>query len=347
MVVSSERGKEIFKCIVDAYMMTGEPVGSRYVSKKSHLSLSPATIRNEMADLEERGYLQQPHTSAGRLPTEKGLRVYIEDLLKPQEPTTREKQGIVDTCRGCKTDTCELMRGVCRTLSSFSGHTAIAIPPPLCESIVTYVEFIKFRPRQVIAIFVTSSGIVQNRIVDMREELGDAELDHMNRYLAALITGLPLREVRRRVAEEMATDSRRYHDLLRRVLVEEGDEFVEDERDLYVEGQTQLLNELHIGDVRRMRELLQALEEKKLLLTILDRSMKTGGVRVIFGSECHLDAMQGCSIITATYGYPGPFSGLIGVIGPMRMDYARLIPMVDFTAKIVTETLSADWHTQG
>ena len=123
MVVSSERGKQIFKCIVDAYIVTGEPVGSRYVSRKSRLNLSPATIRNEMADLEERGYLQQPHTSAGRVPTEKGLRIYIEDLLKPQEPSTVEKQGIVDTCRGCKTDTCELMRGVCRTLSSFSGHT--------------------------------------------------------------------------------------------------------------------------------------------------------------------------------------------------------------------------------
>ena len=212
---------------------------------------------------------------------------------------------------------------------------------------MTHVEFIKFRPRQVIAIFVTSSGIVQNRVVDVGEELSDQELDHMNRYLAELITGRPLREVRRRIVEEMVADSRTYHDLLHRALVQEGDEFVEEERDLYVEGQTRLLNELQFGDVRRMRELLQALEEKKLLLAILDRSVKTGGVRVIFGSECHLDAMRGCSIITATFGYPGPFAGLIGVIGPMRMDYARLIPMVDFTAKTVTETLSADWHTQG
>jgi len=344
MFAFGQRSKDVLKFVIQEYIDTGEPVGSRTVAKKSGLHLSPATIRNEMADMEEKGLLFQPHTSAGRVPTEEGVRFFVNALLHLEELSPPEKEEIHSTCHGCRTDACELMRGVCRTLSSFSNYTGIVMPPPLSESTITHVEFIKFRKQQVIAIFVASSGMVQNRIVEIDTDLSQHELDKMSDYLGRLLTGIPLRQVRQRILDEMAQEKRTFDDLMRKALELAGRTMFEGERDLYIEGHTNLLNEPEFADVQRLKELLRAFEEKTLLLTLLDRSMKTEGVQVIFGSECDIAAVDGCSIIAATYGHPGPFVGLLGVIGPMRMNYSRVIPVVDFTAKLLTEIVATEWH---
>jgi heat-inducible transcriptional repressor len=344
MLPLTQRDKNILKIIVKDYINTGEPVGSRTVAKQSDLSLSPATIRNIMADLEEMGLLAQPHTSAGRVPTEKGLRLFVDTLLDRQGLSPPELEEIMSTYRDCGADMSQLMRGTCRILSAFSHYTGIVMPPSLQETICKRIEFIRIKNNHILVIFVASSGLVQNRVVEMDEDLSQNELDKITHYLNNLLTDLPLREVRERIVEEMRLEKMVYDELLQRVLQLGGDALeTREDRDLYIEGQTNILDEPAFADVERMKELFKAFEEKSLLVKLLDRSMKAQGVQVLFGSECGVAGIKGCSLITSTYGHPGRFLGILGVIGPMRMDYARVIPVVDYTAKLLTDILESEW----
>jgi heat-inducible transcriptional repressor len=346
MLPLTQRDKTILKIIVKDYINNGEPVGSRTVAKQSDLNLSPATIRNMMADLEEMGLLAQPHTSAGRVPTEKGLRLFVDTLLDRQGLSPAELEEITSTYRDCGADISQLMRGTCRILSIFSHYTGIVMPPSLQETVCKRIEFIRIKSNHILVIFVASSGLVQNRVVEMDEDLSQDELDKISRYLNDMLTDLPLREVRERIVEEMRQEKMVYDELLQRVL-QLGGEALEarEDRDLYIEGQTNILDEPAFADVERMKELFKAFEEKSLLVKLLDRSMKAQGVQVLFGSECGIAGIEGCSLITSTYGHAGRFLGILGVIGPMRMDYARVIPVVDYTAKLLTDILESEWSS--
>jgi heat-inducible transcriptional repressor len=344
MLPLTQRDKNILKIVVQDYINNGEPVGSRTVAKESDLNLSPATIRNVMADLEEMGLLSQPHTSAGRVPTTKGLRIFIDTLLDRQGLSAPELEKIMSTYRDCGADVSQLMRGTCRILSAFSHYTGIVMPPSLQETIFKRIEFIRIKSSHVLVIFVASSGLVQNRVAEMEEDLSQDELDKITHYLNDLLSDLPLREVRQRIVEEMRREKMAYDELLQRVLQLGGEALgARDERDLYIEGQTNILDEPAFADVERMKELFKAFEEKSLLVKLLDRSMKAQGVQVLFGSECGVAGIEGCSLITSTYGHPGRFLGILGVIGPMRMNYSRVIPMVDYTAKLLTDILESEW----
>jgi heat-inducible transcriptional repressor len=344
MLPLTERDKNILKLVVKDYIDTGEPVGSRTVAKESALNLCPATIRNVMADLEDMGLLQQPHTSAGRIPTEKGLRLYIETLLDRQALSSVEQEEIKGTYEACHADLTQLMRGACRILSAFSHYTGIVMAPPMQETIFKRIEFIRIKKGQVLVIFVTTSGLVQNRVVEMDEDLSQDELGKITNYLNDVLVGLTLREVRERIVEEMRREKAIYDELLQKTL-QLGEETVEtpEQRDLYIEGQTKILDEPAFADVERMKELFKAFEEKSVLVKLLDRSMKAQGVQTLFGSECGVTGIEGCSLITSTYGHPGHFLGILGVMGPMRMNYARIIPVVDYTAKLLTDILNAEW----
>jgi heat-inducible transcriptional repressor len=346
MITLSGRSAKVLKTIIEAYLETGEPVGSRTVAKTSNLNLSPASIRNEMSDLEEMGFLFQPHTSAGRVPTEQGLRFFIEALLDLQELSVFEREEIRRKCQASKADIAELMRKTCKILSAFSHYTGIVMSPPLQETIFKHIEFIRLRRNQILAIFVAASGLVQNRIVYLEEDLSQDELDKITHYLNDLLTGLSIREVRERIVEEMKREKRAYDELLQKALLLGGKVLVtEDERDLYIEGQINILYEPEFAGVERMKELFRAFEEKSILVKILDRSMKAEGVQTIFGSECELSGIKRCCLITSTYGHPGSFLGILGVIGPIRMNYSRVIPVVDFTAKLLTDILNTEWSS--
>lgn len=340
----TERDKNILKIVVKDYINTGEAVGSRTVAKGSALNLCPATIRNVMADLEDMGLLYQPHTSAGRIPTEKGLRLYVETLLDRQELSMPEQEEIRGAYEACHADLSQLMRGTCRILSAFSHYTGIVMAPPLQETIFKRIEFIRIKRSQILVIFVTTSGLVQNRVVEMEEDLGQEELNKITHYLNDVLVGLTLREVREHIVEEMQREKAVYDELLQKTLQLGGETIgTPEERDLYIEGQTKILDEPAFADVERMKELFKAFEEKSVLVKLLDRSMKAQGVQILFGSECGVAGIEGCSLITSTYGYPGRFMGILGVMGPMRMNYSRIIPVVDYTAKLLTDILNAEW----
>jgi heat-inducible transcriptional repressor len=344
MQLLTERDKNILRIVVEDYITTGEPVGSRIVAKQSDLSLSPATIRNVMADLEDMGLLHQPHTSAGRVPTEKGLRLFVDTLLDRQELSFPEQEEIKNTYEACRADMPQLMRGTCRILSAFSHYTGIVMAPPLQETIFKQIEFIRIKRNQILVIFVTASGLVQNRVVEMEEDLSQDELGTITTYLNDLLMGLTLREVRERLVEEMRREKMAYDELLQKTLrLGGGSVEAQEERDLYIEGQTKILDEPTFADVERMKDLFKAFEEKSVLVKLLDRSMKARGVQILFGSECGVAGIEGCSLITSTYGHPGRFLGILGVIGPMRMNYSRIIPVVDYTAKLLTDILDTEW----
>ena len=344
MMPITERDRNIFRIVVKDYINTGDPVGSRTVAKECALNLCPATIRNVMADLEDMGLLQQPHTSAGRIPTEKGLRLYVDTLLERQELSPPEQEEIKGAYEGCRADIAQLMRGTCRILSAFSHYTGIVMAPPLQETIFKRIEFIRIKRNQILTIFVTTSGLVQNRVVEMEEDLSQDELNKITQYLNDVLVGLSLREVRKLIVEEMRREKAVYDELLQKTL-QLGGESVEspEERDLYIEGQTKILDEPAFADVERMKELFKAFEEKSVLVKLLDRSMKAQGVQILFGSECGVAGIEGCSLITSTYGHSGRFMGILGVMGPMRMNYSRIIPVVDYTAKLLTDILNAEW----
>jgi heat-inducible transcriptional repressor len=337
----SERDKNILKIVVEDYIATGEPVGSRTVAKQSDLNLGPASIRNVMADLEELGLLQQPHTSAGRIPTEQGLRLFVDLLLDRKELSAEEQAMIMSAYQTCGADMAQLMRGTCRILSALSHYTGIIMAAPLHETLFKRIEFIRIKRNQVLVIFVAASGLVQNRVVEMEEDLGQNELDTITNYLNNRLSGFTLREVRERIVEEMRQEKAAYDQLLQKALqLEEGVPEQRAERDLFIEGQTNILDEPTFADVGRMKELFKTFEEKSLLVKLLDRSMKSQGVQILFGSECGVAGIEGCSLITATYGHPGQFLGILGVIGPLRMNYSRIIPVVDYTAKLLTDMLN-------
>jgi heat-inducible transcriptional repressor len=343
MLPLNERDKNILKIVVKDYITTGEPVGSRTVAKQSDLNLGPASIRNMMADLEDMGLLQQPHTSAGRIPTEQGLRLFVDMLLEREELSPADQATITSAYQTCGADMAQLMRGTCRILSAFSHYTGIIMAAPLHETLFKRIEFIRIKRSQVLIIFVAASGLVQNRVVEMEEDLSQDELDTITHYLNSLLSGLTLRAVRERIVEEMRQEKVAYDQLLQKAL-QLGGEALEprEERDLYIEGQTNILDEPAFADVGRMKELFKAFEEKSLLVKLLDRSMKAQGVQILFGSECGVAGIEGCSLITATYGHPGQFLGILGVIGPLRMNYSRIIPVVDYTAKLLTDILKSE-----
>ncbi len=340
----SERGKEILKVVVKGYIETGEPVGSRTVAKRSKLNLSPATIRNVMADLEEMGYLFQPHTSAGRVPTEKGLRLFVDALMEPVQLSPSQQERIRRYYEEGFWDLGELMRRTCRILSTFSRYPGLVMAPPLKETIFKRIEFVKLRQQQVLAVFIASSGVVQSRVVELDEDLSQEELDQMSAYLNELLTGLPLREVRERLVQEMERERRAYDRLLARAIRLGGETLVaEDEREVFIEGQSQILDEPSFADIKRMKQLLEALERKGRLLRLLDRSMKAKGIQIFIGSECDVEGLEQCSLVTSTYGPEDHTLGILGVIGPVRMDYSRIIPLVDYTAKLLTQVLEVHW----
>ena len=345
----SDRGKEVLKIVVEGYIETGEPVGSRTVAKRCSLNLSPATIRNVMADLEEMGYLFQPHVSAGRIPTEKGLRFFIDVLLEPEELSPLQRAQIERLYEEPGGDLAALMKRACRLVAAFSHYPGLVMLPPLRETVFKRIEFVRLRPKQILVLFVSSSGMVQTRVVELDEDLPEGELRRMAEYLNEMLTGLPLREVRERLMAEVERERKAYDDLRARALKIGGRSLmlVEGDREVYIEGQTQILEEPEFSsDARRMRQLLEALDRKGRLLEILDKAIKfkEEGVQVLIGSESRIEGLEMCSLVLSPYGLQDHALGILGVIGPLRMAYSRVVPLVDYTAKVLSHVIETYWR---
>ena len=336
-----ERDTWVLKTVVAQYIVTGEPVGSRTVAKTSGLNLSAATIRNLMLDLEERGYLSQPHTSAGRIPTPRGLRYYVDRILPVQALGRSMQQQIQEAFSPPAHEPQELFRQASRVLSLVSGHPALVLGPRPEGMRLKHIQFINLSGDGVLTVLVSHDNQVQNRFVRTKSRFPQEVLDRFSKYLNELCQNLTLRESRQRILVKMEEEKSLFDKMLSQALSLSRQALQNDEaEELYIEGTSHILDYPEFtGDVDKIRSIFRAFEEKHHLVTLLDQTMAAHGVQIIISPDEQFPEMQ-LSLVATSYGSQHKPLGSLGVIGPMRMDYARLVPIVRYTASLVTGLLT-------
>ena len=334
----SERSREIFRRIVDAYVETGEPIGSHTLARRLNIRLSPASIRNVMAELEGAGLLYAPHTSAGRLPTEAGLRFFVDGLLELGALSQDERIAIEAKCNADGRSMGDVLRDASEMLSGLSRCAGVVVAPKR-DAHIKHIEFVGLSPGRALVILVTETGLVENRIAEIPRDMRASTLQQASNYLESRLAGRTFGEVRDQIRKEIEERRAELDDLTARV-VEAGLATWaggSGPRSLIVRGQGHLLTDVTaIADLERIRKLFDTLESEGDVLRLLDLADGAEGVRIYIGAENKLFDMAGCSLVVAPYGdSPDNIVGAIGVIGPARLNYARIIPMVDYTAKVV------------
>ena len=333
----NERSREIFRHIVRAYVESGEPVGSRTLSQRLGISLSPATIRNVMSDLEAAGLLYAPHTSAGRLPTELGLRLWVDGLLEVGRLTEAERMEIEAQCAGAGRSMAETLEQATGALAGLS-HCAGLVIAPKSDRALRHIEFVHLGPGRALVVIVTEDGLVENRLIDVPIGLPASSLIEASNFLSARLVGRTIAEARQAVAQELAAQRAELDQLTQKV-VEAGLASWSAEKGgaLIVRGQARLLEDVTaLADLERIRGLFSALERKEALTRLLEAAEGAEGVQIFIGAESELFGLSGCSLVVAPYrNGQQRIVGAVGVIGPTRIDYARVIPMVDYTAQLI------------
>ncbi len=335
----SERAQILLKTLVERYIVEGEPVGSRSLSKYSGLDLSPATIRNVIADLEDMGLVASPHTSSGRVPTARGYRLFVDSLLvvKPLE----ERQ-VAELSEHLHPDNPQrLVNAASQLLSQLTHFAGVVMLPRPDVPAFRHIEFLKLSERRLLLIIVTPEGSVQNRVIVPERGYSATELAEASNYLNQHYAGLTFDEIRGRLKQEL-TDLRREMVELMTSAIEAGSEAVQDTRDaVVVSGEHNLLDIRDLSSDRsRLRQLFDLFERKTDLLRLLEASRRAQGVKIFIGEESGVMPLDECSVVTAPYEVDGRVVGTLGVVGPTRMAYDRVIPLVEITARLLSGALS-------
>ena len=337
----TERDRKVLQAIIRDYIQTAQPVGSRIISKKYQMGLSPATIRNVMADLEEMGFLLQPHTSAGRVPTDRAYRFYVDTILNLRRLTPEERAQIETSLIPEEVqDVNEIMKRASHLLSLLSRQTGVVLAPRFGSKIFKHIEFITMREKRILVIIVSQTGEVQNKIIEADEEISQDELDRYSKYLTEIMGGLSLAEAKNRIMEELKNEKVLFDKLMFRAL-QLSQKALEDEGEgnLYIDGKTNIMQSPEFADMEKIRSLLQTFEEKTKIVKLLDKALSVQGIQIFIGAENELNEMVNCSVVTAPYSRENYTLGTLGVIGPTRMDYSSIIPIVDYTARILGRIL--------
>lgn len=338
----TKRDQQVLEAVVTDYIRSGEPVGSRTISKRYGVTVSSATIRNVMADLEELGYLLQPHTSAGRIPTDKGLRFYLDSIMQSRILEDAERRVIRQAFEGIQQDLGDILQKTSHVLSRFCRQAGVVLWPKLSSARFRHIEFVHLRPQRVVALLIAKSGLVYHRMLELKEDIRQEELDKYGRYLNELFQDVPLADVKQRILQEMQKEKVIFDQLYANALAMSQKVFQEsmEGSDIYIEGQTNLIKNPEFSDVQRMRRILETLEDKSRIVKLLDTALKApSGVRITLGSESELDELQEISLVSSPYRRGDTLLGVLGVIGPLRMDYSSIIPVVEFTAGLLSQLL--------
>ena len=334
----NERSREIFRRIVEAYVETGEPIGSHTLAKRLNIRLSPASIRNVMAELEGAGLLFAPHTSAGRLPTEAGLRFFVDGLLEVGSLNGDERAAIEARCNADGRSLGDVLRDASEMLSGLSRCAGVVVAPKK-DARIKHIEFVALSPGRALVVLVTENGLVENRIAEVPLGMPPSSLIEASNYLDSRLAGRTFSEAREVVRKEIGERRAELDEATTRVVAAGLATWAggTGPRALIVRGQAHLLDDVTaIADLERIRRLFDALESQEDVLRLLDLADGAEGVRIYIGAENKLFDMAGCSLVVAPYGEGDDrVVGAIGVIGPARLNYARIIPMVDYTAKMV------------
>jgi heat-inducible transcriptional repressor len=333
----SERSREIFREIVDAYVETGEPVGSRTLSRRLSVSLSPATVRNVMSDLEEAGLLFAPHTSAGRVPTEEGMRLFVNGLLELGTLGERERDRIDEQVKSSGKSVETVLEEALSTLAGLSRCAGLVLAPKT-QVALKHIEFVPLGPGRALVVLVTDDGLVENRLLELPPEVPASALVEAGNFLNARLVGRTLEDARALVLAEIESKRTQLDELTQKVVAGGLATWAGGKGgQLIVRGQSHLLEDVTVlTDLDRIRALFDALETREQLLKLLDLTNHAEGVQIFIGAQNELFSVSGCSMIVAPYTNSADrIVGAIGVIGPTRMNYARIIPMVDYTAKVI------------
>ncbi|TFI56702.1 heat-inducible transcriptional repressor HrcA [Sphingomonas parva] len=339
----SERAREVFRLVVENYLGAGTPVASRTISRLPGINLSPASIRNVMQDLEEAGLLSHPHTSAGRVPTETGLRLFVDGMMQAAEPSAEERAAIEARLARGGGPIEDALAAATSALSGLSACAGIVLVPKR-EPVLRQLGFVQLSPHQALAVMVGSEGSVENRVVDLPPGITASALAEVGNYVSSRLSGLTLQQARTRLGEEIRVGKAAL-DSAARELIDRGLAIWSEDGAkrpvLIVRGQANLLDQGAAADLERVRQLLEELEDKEEIVRLLDSARAGQGMKIFIGSENKLFALSGSSVIAAPYrGGDGKVVGVVGVIGPTRLNYARVVPMVDFTAQALSRLMA-------
>lgn len=334
-----DRNKRVLQAVIDSYIATGTPIGSNVLCKRYDFGLSSATLRNIMAELEEQGLLSHPHTSAGRIPTDQGYRYYIDGLISISNDTGEFDDQIHQTPVPQGGGVQELMSEASQFLATLSRCAGVVVAPGEPEGRYKHIEFVRLRGKEVLIIFVTSTGVVQNKLIELDEGITQHELNYFSTYLGEELARHTLPEIRQRIIEQMREQKQVFARLMDETYRASQEVQGRDAEHVYIGGASQILESPEFADVEKMRALFKAFEDKYKLLRLLDRSVTAEGIKVFIGSENPYFAVQGCSMVVSSYRVGANVVGTLGVIGPTRMQYKQVIQVVDYTAKLLSRLL--------
>jgi heat-inducible transcriptional repressor len=328
-----DRAKLLLKALVERYIADGQPVGSRTLSKASGLELSPATIRNVMSDLEELGLIASPHTSAGRIPTNRGYRLFVDTMLTVQK-------GELLTQRLAPDQPQKVIANAANMLSSLSHYVGVVMAPKRA-SVFRHIEFLRLSEKRVLLIMVSPEGDVQNRVIFTEADYSQSQLIEASNYLNAHYAGMAIEQVRLRVKQELVNLQSEIASLMQAAVQMSSEAMSEDEGDVVISGERNLLSVSDFSsDMGNLRQAFDLFEQKTQLMRLLEVSSQADGVRIFIGGESQFVPMQELSVVSAPYEVDGHIVGTLGVIGPTRMPYERMIQIVDITSKMVGNALS-------
>ena len=339
-----ERTRTILLETVTDYITGAEPVGSRTLSKKLSERLSPATIRNVMADLEDMGYLYQPHTSAGRIPTDRGYRYFVNQILALPEQYAPSLATIPNYSDDLKQESMNaLLESACSLLSENSQQTGLVMAPSVTNLILKHIQFVKINSTQVLAVFISEMGILQNKILPIENSMTQEKLASIANYLNAEFSGQSLKSIRKEIQRRMEHEKEHYDQLMKRACELWSALFSEEQRstELLIEGVNHLLDHPEFSaDLKKMKGLMRTVEERDKLIKLLDLCMQQDGLTIIIGEENQDEEMKSCSLIAQNYQREDEKIGVVAIFGPKRMDYLKMIGIVNSTANNVSEILS-------
>ncbi len=342
----SERSREILHWAISTFISTGKPVGSRKIARKSREHLSAATVRNVMADLEELGYLRQPHASAGRIPTDKAYRFFVDYMLERHEILPRDRSEVDRTLR--PDDSAEhLMARTSQVLSRVSNNVGIVVSPPISRVALQHIQFMKLSDNRILVILVSRSGIVQNRVIRVVDEYTQVDLDQAARYIVEHFKDKTLVEIRASILRLIERERNLYDGFMQRVIMLSTKTFAgsgdEIESEVYLDGASNLIKTPEFSDINRMRALFEAIEQKDRLASLISQCIKGDNqeVRITIGAENALAGIEDCALITSCYIVDEKTHGSLGILGPTRMEYGRAISLVDYVARLFGRVLAA------
>ncbi|MGD2056463.1 MAG: heat-inducible transcriptional repressor HrcA [Gammaproteobacteria bacterium] len=335
-----ERARHMLKVLIDRYIRDGQPVGSRTLAREAGLDLSPATIRNVMSDLEDLGYICSPHTSAGRVPTVQGYRFFVDTLLevKPLDTVSVEQMRAM---LQMELEASELIESASGLLSGVTRLAGVVTIPKHDHAVFNRVEFLPLSDQRVLAILVTGEGEVQNRMISLERECSAAELQQASNYLNGLFSGKDLSAVRNTLLRELH-ETRSTMNRMMLTAMQMADQVLEKNQneDYVMAGQTNLMEFHELCDIEKLRNLFEAFNKKREILHLLDQCVHGEGIQIFIGEESGYQTLDECSMVTAPYQVNGQVVGVLGVIGPTRMAYERVIPIVDVTARLLGAALN-------